>query len=86
MLRRLITNFPGDFKIHFPNGTSQVDGITKNWAIKKLLYAADLPIQNGWLMAYVNFTLEKLEGQHEISSEASAFQREEIEKAKPFLI
>ncbi len=34
----------------------------------------------------VNFILENLEGQNEVSSEASAFQREEVELAKPFLI
>ncbi len=33
----------------------------------------------------VNF-FENFEGQDEISSEASAFQREEVELAKPFLI
>ncbi len=30
----------------------------------------------------VNFTFENLEGQDEVSSEASAFQREEVELAK----
>ncbi len=34
----------------------------------------------------VNFTLENFEGQDEVSSEASAFQREEVELAKPLLI
>ncbi len=34
----------------------------------------------------VNFTLENFEDQDEISSEVSAFQREEVELAKPFLI
>ncbi len=33
----------------------------------------------------VNFTFEKFEGQDEISSEATPFQREEVELAKPFL-
>ncbi len=33
----------------------------------------------------VNF-FENFEGQDEVSSEASAFQREEVELAKPFLI
>ncbi len=36
--------------------------------------------------AEVNFTFENLEGQDEVSSEVSAFQREEVELAKPFLI
>ncbi len=36
--------------------------------------------------AEVNFTLEHLDGQDEASSEASAFQREEVELAKPSLI
>ncbi len=34
----------------------------------------------------VNVIFENFEGQDEISSEASAFQREEVELAKPFLI
>ncbi len=34
----------------------------------------------------INFYFENFEGQDEISSEASAFQREEVELAKPFLI
>ncbi len=34
----------------------------------------------------VNFYFENVEGQDEISSEASAFQLEEVELAKPFLI
>ncbi len=34
----------------------------------------------------VNFTFENFEGQDEVSSEASAYQREEVELAKPFLI
>ncbi len=34
----------------------------------------------------VNFTFKKFEGQDEVSSQASAFQREEVELAKPFLI
>ncbi len=34
----------------------------------------------------VNFSFEDFEGQNEIYSEASAFQREEVELAKPFLI
>ncbi len=34
----------------------------------------------------VNFTFENVEGQDEVSSEASAFQRKEIELAKPFLL
>ncbi len=34
----------------------------------------------------VNLSFENFEGQDEISSEASAFQREEVELAKPFLI
>ncbi len=34
----------------------------------------------------VNFTFENFDGQDEGSSEASAFQREEVELAKPFLI
>ncbi len=34
----------------------------------------------------VNFSFENFEGQDEISSEASAFQREEVELTKPFLI
>ncbi len=34
----------------------------------------------------VNFTFENVEGQDEVSSEASAFQPEEVELAKPFLI
>ncbi len=33
----------------------------------------------------INFSFENFEGQDEISSEASAFQREEVELAKPFL-
>ncbi len=33
-----------------------------------------------------NFTFENFEGQDEVSLEASAFQREEVELAKPFLI
>ncbi len=33
-----------------------------------------------------NFTFENLESQDEVSSEASAFQREEVKLAKPFLI
>ncbi len=36
--------------------------------------------------AKVNFTFENLEGQNEVSSEVSAFQREEVELAKTFLI
>ncbi len=32
----------------------------------------------------VNFTFETFEGQDEVSSEASVFQREEVELAKPF--
>ncbi len=32
------------------------------------------------------FSFENFEGQDEISSEVSAFQREEVELAKPFLI
>ncbi len=36
--------------------------------------------------AEANFTFGNLEGQDEVSSEMSAFQREEIELAKPFLI
>ncbi len=44
----------------------------------------------GWVdkeirRAYVNFTFENREDQDEVSSEASAFQREEVELAKPFL-
>ncbi len=34
----------------------------------------------------VNLSSENFEGQDEISSEASAFQQEEVELAKPFLI
>ncbi len=34
----------------------------------------------------INFSFENFEGQDEISSEASVFQREEVELAKPFLI
>ncbi len=34
----------------------------------------------------VNFTFENFEGQDEVSSEASAFQREEVGLAKPFFI
>ncbi len=34
----------------------------------------------------MNFTFENFEGQDEVSSEASALQREEVELAKPFLI
>ncbi len=34
----------------------------------------------------INFSFENFEGQDEISSEASAFQREEVELTKPFLI
>ncbi len=34
----------------------------------------------------VNFTFEKVEGQDEVSSKTSAFQREKVELAKPFLI
>ncbi len=34
----------------------------------------------------INLSFENFEGQDEISSEASAFQREEVELAKPFLI
>ncbi len=33
-----------------------------------------------------NFTFENFEGQDEVSSDASAFLREEVELAKPFLI
>ncbi len=34
----------------------------------------------------VNFTFENVKGQDEVNSEASAFQREEVELAKLFLI
>ncbi len=34
----------------------------------------------------VNVSFENFDGQDEISSEASAFQREEVELAKPFLV
>ncbi len=34
----------------------------------------------------VNLTFENFEGQDEVSSEASAIQREEVKLAKPFLI
>ncbi len=34
----------------------------------------------------VKFVFENFEGQDEVSSEASAFQREEVELAEPFLI
>ncbi len=34
----------------------------------------------------INFAFENFEGKDEISSEASAFQQEEFELAKPFLI
>ncbi len=34
----------------------------------------------------ISFSFENFEGQDEISSEASAFQREEVELAKPFLM
>ncbi len=34
----------------------------------------------------VKFSFANVEGQYEISSEASAFQLEEVELAKPFLI
>ncbi len=34
----------------------------------------------------VNFTFENFEGQDEVSLEAAAFQREEVELAKPFLM
>ncbi len=34
----------------------------------------------------VNFIFENFEGYNEVSSEASAFQREEVELAKPFLV
>ncbi len=34
----------------------------------------------------VNFSFENFEGQDEIRSEASAFQREEVELAKTFLV
>ncbi len=34
----------------------------------------------------INFASENFEGQDEVSSEASAFQREEVELARPFLI
>ncbi len=33
----------------------------------------------------VNFAFENFKGQDEVSSEASAFQREEVELVKPFL-
>ncbi len=33
-----------------------------------------------------NFSFDNFEGQDEVSSEASAFQREEVELAKPFLV
>ncbi len=33
----------------------------------------------------VSFTFENFEGQDEVSLEASAFQREEVELTKPFL-
>ncbi len=36
--------------------------------------------------AKVNVTFENLEGPGEVSSEAAALQREEIELTKPFLI
>ncbi len=35
-------------------------------------------------MVKINLSFENFEGQDEISSEASAFQREEVELAKPF--
>ncbi len=38
------------------------------------------------MQAKVNATFEHLEGQDEASSEVSAFQREEVELAKCFLI
>ncbi len=34
----------------------------------------------------VSFSFENFEGQDEISSEGSAYQREEVELAKPFLV
>ncbi len=34
----------------------------------------------------INFSFENFEGQDKISSETSAFQLEEVELAKPFLI
>ncbi len=36
--------------------------------------------------AQFNYTFESFEGQDEVNSELSAFQREEVELAKPFLV
>ncbi len=46
---------------------------------------------SGWTeeefsLVKVNFTFENVEGQDAVDSEASAFQLEEVELAKPFLI
>ncbi len=48
------------------------------------------PRSPGWAegefrLVKVNFTFANFEGQDEVSSKASAFQREEVELTKPFL-
>ncbi len=54
--------------------------------IGRCALADRLGVGGGRIQSKVNFTFENFEGQDEVSSEASAFEREEVELTKPFVI
>ncbi len=64
---------------------------TKDGLVLAVIGRCALVARLGWAVikvrqAKVNFTFENLEGQDEVSSKASAFQLEEFELTKAFLI
>ncbi len=74
---------------HYPDRDGTAPSSKTTWSLQ---LSEGVPWQSGsgWAeevrRVKVNFTFENVEGQNKVSSEASAFQREEVELAKPFLI
>ncbi len=74
---------------HYPDREGTAPSSKKAWSLQ---LSVRVPSGgSGWAeeefsRVKINFSFENFEGQDEISSEASAFQREEVELAKPFLL
>ncbi len=85
------TRGAGNLFQHFTTRTGRHRSWDEDGLVLAVIGRCALVVQLGWAeeevgRVKVNFTFENVEGQDEVSSETSVFQREEVELAKPFLM
>ncbi len=77
-------------EFHYPDREGAAPSFKTAWSLQQSVgvptYTGSGWAEEEFSRVNINFSFENFEGQDEISSEASAIQREEVEWVKPFLI